>query len=455
MKIPFLVTAAVAAASGMLIAQAPALQHAPQTQSGEKAKQTGSLRLEDLEKTALQNNPTLKQAEARVRAARGKMKQAGLYPNPIVGYEGDEISAGPVIRGGEHGFFLEQTIPMGGKLRKNADVFREEVRHAEAEAEAQRLRVLNTLRVLFYEALAAQRRLEARQKLAALADEAVETSKGLYNVGASDKPDLLEVEMEAQRAHLAVATAQNDHVRIWQQLAALSGTPDLPPATLVGDFEESIPVMDAESTLDEILRNSPEMKLARAAAGRARAAVTYARSQRVPDLRARGGLRNNRELINVGGQPVGLEGFAEVGITLPIFNRNQGNIVAARAGAEYAEEEVRREEMMIRTRFSEWFNRYQSSLRIVETYKKEVIPRAEEAYQLYLAKFQEMAAAYPQVLIAQRTALQAGVEYIGALENFWRAVIPLRGYLLMDGLAAPRSFEGRLQGMRDEESQSR
>ena len=99
MKIPFLVTAAVAAASGMLMAQAPALQHAPQTQSGEKAKQTGSLRLEDLEKTALQNNPTLKQAEARVRAARGKMKQAGLYPNPIVGYEGDEISAGPVIRG--------------------------------------------------------------------------------------------------------------------------------------------------------------------------------------------------------------------------------------------------------------------------------------------------------------------------------------------------------------------
>ena len=65
-----------------------------------------------------------------------------------------------------------------------------------------------------------------------------------------------------------------------------------------------------------------------------------------------------------------------------------------------------------------------------------------------------MAAAYPQVLIAQRAALQAGVEYIGALENFWRAVIPLRGYLLMDGFDAPGSFQGRLQGMRDEESQS-
>ncbi len=348
------------------------------------------------------------------------MKQAGLYPNPIIGYQGDEISTGPVVRGGEHGFFLEQTIPLGGKLRKNTDVFREEVRQAEAEAEAQRLRVLNTLRVLFYEALAAQRRLEVRQKLAALADEAVETSKGLYNVGASDKPDLLEVEIEAQRAQLAVATAQNEQVRIRQQLGALAGSPNLPPATLAGDFEEPLPGLDPESTLDEILRDSPELKSARAGAGRARAAVTQARSQRVPDLRARGGLRNNRELIEVGGQPVGLEGFAEVGITLPIFNRNQGDVLAARAEAEYAEQEVRRAEMMIRTRFSQWFDRYQSSRRIVETYKKEVIPRAEEAYQLYLAKFQEMAAAYPQVLIAQRAALQAGVEYIGALENFWR-----------------------------------
>jgi cobalt-zinc-cadmium efflux system outer membrane protein len=454
MKIFFLVTAVVLAASGVLIAQAPAHRHAPQTQPAEEAKQTGSLRLEDLERTALQNNPTLKQAEARIRAAQGKMKQAGLYPNPIIGYEGDEISTGPVVRGGEHGFFLEQTIPLGAKLRKNTDVFREEVRQSEAEAEAQRLRVLNTLRVLFYEALAAQRRLEVRQKLAALADEAVETSKGLYNVGASDKPDLLEVEIEAQRAHLAVATAQNEQVRIRQQLGALAGTPKLPPAPLVGDFEEPLPALDPESTLDEILRASPELKLAHAGAGRARAAVTQARSRRVPDLRVRGGLRNNRELIEVGGQPVGLEGFAEVGITLPIFNRNQGDVLAARAEAEYAEQEVRREEMLIRTRFSQWFDRYQSSRRIVETYKKEVIPRAEEAYQLYLAKFQEMAAAYPQVLIAQRAALQAGVEYIGALENFWRAVIPLRGYLLMDGLDA-RSFEERLQGMRDEESQGR
>ena len=48
------------------------------------------LRYEDLERMALENNPTLKQAEARIRAVEGKLKQAGIYPNPSIGYTGDE-----------------------------------------------------------------------------------------------------------------------------------------------------------------------------------------------------------------------------------------------------------------------------------------------------------------------------------------------------------------------------
>ena len=82
---------------------------------------------------------------------------------------------------------------------------------------------VTTFALLFYEALGAQHRLEIRHKQAALADEAVKTSLGLFNVGASDKPDLLEIEIEAHEARLAVTTAQNEQLRIWQQLAAVIG----------------------------------------------------------------------------------------------------------------------------------------------------------------------------------------------------------------------------------------
>ena len=106
---------------------------------------------------------------------------------------------------------------------------------------------------------------------------------------------------------------------------------------------------------------------------------------------------------------MGWEGFADVGIRIPLFNRNQGNIQAARSDSLLAEAEVRRLEMVIRSRFGSLFERYQTSRGEVETYRTEVLPRADQSYQLYLAKFKEMAAAYPQALIAQRTLFQASI----------------------------------------------
>jgi outer membrane protein TolC len=54
----------------------------------------GGMRLEQLEQMALANNPTVAQAQANLRVAAGLTRQAGLYPNPTVGYYGDEIRGG-------------------------------------------------------------------------------------------------------------------------------------------------------------------------------------------------------------------------------------------------------------------------------------------------------------------------------------------------------------------------
>jgi outer membrane protein, heavy metal efflux system len=73
----------------------------------------------------------------------------------------------------------------------------------------------------------------------------------------------------------------------------------------------------------------------------------------------------------------------------------------------------------------------------VEKYHSAVIPKAERAYQLYLARFREMAAAYPQVLIAQRTLGQVQAEYLDALDDVWHHAVLLQGFLLEGGLSDP------------------
>jgi len=66
-----------------------------------------------------------------------------------------------------------------------------------------------------------------------------------------------------------------------------------------------------------------------------------------------------------------------------------------------------------------------------------MLPRAQKAYELYQDNYRNMAAAYPQVLIAQRTLFQLQVDYIHALEAAWLDALQIQGYGLSDGLAAP------------------
>ena len=73
-----------------------------------------SLTLADLQHVAQQHNPTLAQAQSAVRAAQGRYLQAGLYPNPEVGYSGEEI--GSEGKSGLQGSVVSQEIVTGGKL---------------------------------------------------------------------------------------------------------------------------------------------------------------------------------------------------------------------------------------------------------------------------------------------------------------------------------------------------
>jgi len=400
------------------------------------APEQKTITLEELQQMALQNNPTFAQAAANIQAAEGRKKQSGLYPNPTVGYQGEQIRGGS-FRGGEQGLFVQQDIVLGGKLRLNRKIFDQELKQAEAEAEEQKLRVVTNVRMSYIQALAAQQTLELRQNLSKLAAAAVETSHQLANVGQADAPDVLESEVEAQQAQLAVTMAEQNHQRVWKALAAVVGNPRLPFMKLEGKLEDTPPV-NAEELVEKIVNESPAVRIAELGVKRAEAALAREKREPIPDLQLRGGMEQNRELLSApSGRSVGLQGFADVGVRIPIFNRNQGNIATAKADADRARREVERVKLLLRERAAGVVQNYTFSQTAVDRYKNQMIPRARKAYELYSKKYQEMAAAYPQVLIAQRTLMQLEVSYINALESFATSSLSLQSYLLTDGLEAP------------------
>ena len=293
--------------------------------------------------------------------------------------------------------------------------------------------LLNTVRTLFYQALGDQLLLQVRTDLAKLATRAVAVSKELANVGQADRPDLLAAEIEAERIDLDLIAAQNAKDRTWHQLAAVVNNPLLKPLPLAGDLTD-IPKLDVDQALEAIYRDSPELRVAELSVRRSEFSVRRAELEKIPDLFIRGGLRNNREYGEVGPngptQRRGLEGIFDIGVQIPIFDRNQGGIKAAKAEAEHARLGVQRTRLALKGRLAAAYKDYQDSSIAVERYRTRILPKARQAYDLYLANFRQMAGAYPQALIAQRNLFQLQDSYVAALVNTWQRAIEIQGLLL-------------------------
>jgi cobalt-zinc-cadmium efflux system outer membrane protein len=110
---------------------------------------------------------------------------------------------------------------------------------------------------------------------------------------------------------------------------------------------------------------------------------------------------------------------------------------------------VDRVKLVLRERAASVVQNYTFSQTAVDRYKNQMIPRAQKAYEMYTKKYQDMAAAYPQVLIAQRTLMQLEVSYVTALENFATSSLSLQSFMLMDGLEAPSQPGGIDQPVRE------
>jgi len=415
----------------------PAVQPVyPRLGRAQENPQSSLFTLDQAQSLAADSNPTLRQAEAEIRAAKARQQQAGLYPNPIVGYTGDEIRGGS-IGGGKQGLFAEQTIVTGGKLARSRDVYTKEIQLAEVEAQEQKIRVETSVKTAFYRVLAAQELLDARRGLAKIEQDYATAQRQLFNTGQADESELLDAELEAERLRLFARIQENSLREEWRALAAVIGRPDLPQSTVAGDLEHNWPDLNEDQAVEVIVTQSPATRIADVDAARAAAMLARAKREPIPDLQLRGGFEYNNEPLGTVPYAIGWEGIAEFGVQIPIFNHNQGNIAADAAALDRANLEKQRIALTLRDRAASAVDEYSSARLTALEYRDEILPRAKKAYTLLVEKYGLMLAANPHVLESQRKLFSLQTEYILSLENLWTTGLALQGFLLTDGLEAP------------------
>jgi cobalt-zinc-cadmium efflux system outer membrane protein len=395
-----------------------------------------SLGLADFEQIALQRNPTLVQVAAQIEISRAKALQAGLYPNPTIGYQGELIGArneaGRATAGEFQGGFIRQEIVTAGKLRLSRAKYQQEARGAEIQAMAQQLRVVNSITIAFYEVLTVQRLIENHRELVKNAQEAVKTTEQMVNVGQANEPDLLQAQVEANREKVALVAAEKRYRRSWEHLVTLVGAPELPCCPLVGPLESEGPPLEWEKELCRLLQESPEIQFAQAEVVRDQITVKREQVQPIPNIVVQGGPGYNFEST-----PRATNWNAQASISVPLFDRNQGTIRQAKADLVRAQAEVARVELALRRRLADAFSRYETARESVQDFREQSLPTARRAFELYQDYFRKRRATWPQVLVAQRTYFQLSDEYANALLDLRRAETEIRGLLLLDGSVPP------------------
>ncbi len=227
--------------------------------------------LDSLLKLAEENNPTLVQAAAQVRGEAGQAKQAGLWFNPDVSYQGSDIgvhpegrNAGVGITAGEfQGLNIEQRIVTAGKLRLSREKYQARVEAAKEAQRIQGLQVMNEVRIRYYETLAKSRLLDIHREMLKTMEDHWLTTKEMFNEGQANEVKYRQSKIALERERLSTRMAENDYRATVERLGAVVGVV-LSSTTITGDLEGDINLIDFDRALARVLAQSPELAESRA-----------------------------------------------------------------------------------------------------------------------------------------------------------------------------------------------
>jgi len=386
--------------------------------------------LVELEQLALDNNPTLKQAEASIVRAGGLATQVGRPANPTVGYFANQLADEGTD---QQGIFFEQQIVRGGKLELNQQVLSQTRQFQIWELESQRLRVQTDVRVLYFEASAAQERLAAAEEFVSLTAKAAEISAQRVEAMEDSRIDLLQTRIQLNEVELLRRNAEISFVAAWEELTALTGVPCKEPGRLVPAETAEASAIDWCFMYDSLQANSPELAASLQKVSRARALLSRQEVQAIPNLTVQlgAGVDNSTDsgLINL-----------QLSGPLPIYNQNQGNVTAAYAEYCRATHEVARIRSDLKARLARVSKEYDSSRVTVAKYSEEILPQAEEALDLATSAYELGETDFLQLLVIRRSFFEARLAEITARKELAQAQARLDGMLLTGALAAPESL---------------
>lgn len=370
-------------------------------------------------------NPRLAQVAWATETARGRAIQAGLYANPTLSVTGDELGD----RTGPGGIwtapYFQQEIVTGNKLGLSKAAALKEVDQATLTVVSERYRIFTDVRQNFYEVVTLQKRTEILGELIGLAEKLVENANKLLKAKEGSELDVVQLEVDLERYRADLEATNKTLPAAYRRLAASVGVNDLPYTSVIGDLDTTLPDYDLDRLRTYVIGVHPEIRSAQIGVERAQLVLKRATVEPIPNVTVGTGyVRQNQNKSN--------DWVIAASIPVPLWNKNQGNIFAAKASVGEAVNEVGRVENDLVNRLATSFATYAAARKRSEKNKATILPKADQSYQLSLKAYQGGQFEYLRVLQAQRAVAEARLEYLRSLGEMWRAASEIAGFMLED-----------------------
>ena len=349
------------------------------TVAAQVARGPGEVTVDALVMRALADNPELQAVRADVDAAQGRVQQAALRPNPLL-----DVGVQDNVTGTDNNVTVSVTLPLdlGGRKAGRVGVAERtlEMKRAQVLDRARRLRA--EVRMKAGDVLAAQRNLQFTEELLRVNRDALNLLHARVARGAAPPLEerLLHVEVNRLEASRQMLASQVQVLTL--QLKALVGL--RPDAALVlrNALHAAPPPYDLEGGLTQALATRSDAMVAQAEVAMAGAMILKEQAEgrwdasvNVGYMRQRFGFMLNGLTERGESRPID-DVFHYVGggvtVTLPVRNRNQGNIVAALAEAGAAEYRMAAIHLTIRQEVTAAFTQYEAAQRALAIYTQGV-----------------------------------------------------------------------------------
>ena len=366
---------------------------------------------------ALSHRPELRADDDRVNSAEHVQSQAKLIPNPHFLFRKEDLrpETSPFGENSQTYWEGEQLVEISGKRGGRIDVADQSLKGRRLQLELDRRQIALGVRESYWRARAVQALASLYQEDANYFAQIVDYHEARFREGKIAEVDLLRVRLQGQLIKAAAASARLDFEKALLVLAReMNAAPD--SRWVLSDDLETLEIPQVIPAGPSAADLRSEARLAEQAMEQAKAQTKLERANGRPDLLFTGGYKRDVQMDS----PI-----AGVQFDLPLFNRNQGAVAAAKANEDAAAQSL----LATRNRLAaeltlaqrEYEMRRDQYVQMFKPLRDQAVQISEISRSAYQAGGLDLL----RLLDAERARVDAELSYVRALEAFHISVVDL------------------------------